>query len=99
MRVRWTRPALQDLGGIRAYIAEDNPRAAQKTASLLKQASRQLARFPRLGRRGTATGSRELIVSGTSYILIYDIEQDEVRVTAVVHGATDWKEGEEPRLA
>lgn len=45
-----------------------------------------LADNPLAGRRGRALGTRELVVAGTPYIVVYRT-REVVEVLAVVHGA------------
>ncbi|HUT02803.1 MAG TPA: type II toxin-antitoxin system RelE/ParE family toxin [bacterium] len=86
--VRWTAQALDDLDSVCAYIARDSPHYAQMFATDVFEAAEQLARFPRLGRivpevaRDTV---RELIVG--NYRLIYRVQQDQVEILTIHHGA------------
>ncbi|NQW00058.1 MAG: type II toxin-antitoxin system RelE/ParE family toxin [Rhodospirillales bacterium] len=64
-KIRWTKPALQDLDDIGAYIALYNPRAAEKTVRRIVEAAAALGFFPHIGRQGRIIGTRELIVGDT----------------------------------
>lgn len=44
---------------------------------------------PYLGRAGRIRGTRELVVTGTPYVVAYRIMPEGVQVLAVVHGARD----------
>jgi toxin ParE1/3/4 len=46
----------------------------------------KLLRFPQLGRPGRE-GSRELVVGGTHFVVVYRVEGEEIRIGSVVHGA------------
>jgi toxin ParE1/3/4 len=52
-----------------------------------------LEEHPELGRAGEIAGTRELVVSGTPYILVYEISDDgsDVSVLNVIDGRSDWK--------
>jgi plasmid stabilization system protein ParE len=39
-----------------------------------------LAAFPEIGRAGQQPGTRELIVAGTSYVFIYEVQERRVYV-------------------
>jgi toxin ParE1/3/4 len=103
MRVTWTRAALRQLDEIQDYVAQDRPSAAFKlVADLIERANRLLCAMPLIGRPGRIPGTREWVASGTPYILVYQVrEQDEYQVReqdeilAVVHAARDWS-GEIP---
>ncbi len=45
---------------------------------------------PNLGRPGRLTGTRELVVSGTPYVVPYRVLGDDVQILAVFHGARRW---------
>lgn len=90
MRVRWTYPALADLEAIGDFIARDNPVAAKQIVARLVGSVNALRDHPNLGRRGRLTGIRELIVSGTPYVVPYRVLDDDVQILAVFHGARRW---------
>jgi toxin ParE1/3/4 len=37
-------------------------------------------------------GTRELVISGTPFLIAYRIEKKEVRILAVLHTAREWPE-------
>jgi len=57
---------------------------------LVVSATRNLAAYPELGRPGRRRGTRELVASGTPYIVVYRLRLSSVRVLAVMHGAQRW---------
>ncbi len=71
------------LEAIFAYIAEQNPAAAQHVASKLIQAANKLEDFPLRynARHGTL---RIMPVSRTPYIIEYEMQDDGVNGTCVV---------------
>ena len=89
MRVRWLRTALANLEAEAEYIAHDNP-AAVRVVTAIKQAVTQLRRYPALGRPGRVSGTRELVVPGTPYIIPYRVRNDAVEVLRVFHAARKW---------
>ena len=92
MKVRWHRDAINDLGDIERFIERDNPRAARAVRSKISAAVRTLATHPRLGRIGRIPGTRELVVSGTPYIVGYEVAGGRVTVLAVLHASQKWPE-------
>lgn len=86
--VVWLTAALEDLEGIAEYIALDSPAFASTVVQKAMSVSRDLADFPRLGRRvpewDEDTLHQQLFYG---YRLIYRIQPEKVVVLAVVHGA------------
>jgi toxin ParE1/3/4 len=91
MKLFWTGPALSDLVALHAYIAEDNERAAHAMVErIVAGAEHQLSRFPESGRPGRIPKTRELVLSGTPYILPYRIAGTTIHILRVFHSARRW---------
>jgi toxin ParE1/3/4 len=86
----WTSIAIADLKAAWDYIMIDNEAAADRTIDRIQTAAEKLTEFPKLGRRGTLRGSRELLVAGTPYRIVYEIHGGLIQVRRVIHGAQDW---------
>jgi plasmid stabilization system protein ParE len=74
------------------YIADDNPAAARRMVSRLREAAGHVRRRPQIGKRGRVEDTRELVIAGTPSIVVYAIEGHEVQIVAVIHGAQRWPE-------
>lgn len=92
MRLIWTEPALGDLRGAEAYIAWDNRTAADAQIGLILAAADGLVRFPEIGRPGRRTGTRELVVTRTPFILAYQRRGEAIAILRVLHGRQRWPE-------
>ncbi len=90
MRVRWTTPAREQFVSAYEYIAGENRAAAARTANRIWKSTELLASHPRAGRAGRVTGTRELVIRGTPFIVAYRIERNEVQILAVMHAARKW---------
>jgi toxin ParE1/3/4 len=90
MRVIWTLPASRHLRDIHRYISESSPEAADGQVAIVLSAASSLAEFPEIGRPGRRRGTRELVVSGTPYIVAYRMGLARVEILAVIHGARRW---------
>jgi toxin ParE1/3/4 len=90
MRLTWTAPALRDLTAARAYIARDNPGAADRQVRLVLAAVGNLLRFPEIGRPGRRNGTRELVINRTPYIAAYRIRGEQIEILRVMHGRQRW---------
>jgi toxin ParE1/3/4 len=92
VRVRWLRAALKNLDDEAEYIAQDSPAAAGKIVVAITEAVNSLARYPAIGRPGRVAGTRELVVSGTPYIIPYRVRGSSVEVLRIFHDARKWPE-------
>jgi len=91
MKLFWTGRALADLDALHAYIAQNNERAAHAIVEgIVARAERQLSRLPESGHPGRIAKTRELVVSGTPYILPYRIVGNTIHILRVFHSARRW---------
>ena len=56
----------------------------------IRAAVDQLADYPNMGRTGRVPLTRELIVGGTPWIIVYRVRADVVEIIRVLHGAQLW---------
>jgi addiction module RelE/StbE family toxin len=90
MGVRWTRSALSNLDDLAGYVAQDNPGAAAAMVGRILAAIAGLAAHPARGRPGRVPGTRELVVTGTPYIVPYRVKGASIEILRVFHGARRW---------
>jgi toxin ParE1/3/4 len=86
MRIVWAAEARRRTHEIWHYIALDDLAAADRMVTRLVAAVEKLAYYPYLGRPGREA-SRELPVAGTPFIVVYRVQDEEIRIVAVLHGA------------
>ncbi|MGI8527215.1 MAG: type II toxin-antitoxin system RelE/ParE family toxin [Pseudolabrys sp.] len=93
IRIIFDDEALDDLAGIRAWFAKNNPRAADDfIKKIFDKVENLLApKLSYMGRRGLDPGTHELIEY--PYIIVYEVHEDrgDIVVLSVVHGAQDRK--------
>lgn len=87
----WKPMASADLLEIVAYIAADNPSAAQELKDNIEAKVKNLAEYPKLYRPGLIKGTREL-TAHPNYIVIYRIVGKTVEVLRVKHAKKKWPE-------
>ena len=87
MTLRWQVSAVSDLAKIRDYISADSPSAARAVVDRVFRSVERLRSFPRSGRVGQVQGTREVVVPGLPYIVVYTHDDVSVEVVAVFHGA------------
>ncbi|MDE0388611.1 MAG: type II toxin-antitoxin system RelE/ParE family toxin [Rhodospirillales bacterium] len=89
MSLRWRLSAVSDLTNIRDYISEDDPEAARAVVERVLRSIDRLESFPRSGRAGQVLGTRELVVPGLPYIVVYTCDDTDISIIGVFHGARD----------
>lgn len=90
MRIIWQDKAESDLDRIAECMMEDDPAAALRIVSTIREAVRVLIEHPYIGRAGRVEGTRELVIAGLPYILPYQIAGQEIRILAVMHTSRKW---------
>ena len=93
MPLRWTEPAAQDLDKIEAYISRENSPivAINIVLEVIETVEKILPDHPRAGRIGRVTGTRELVIDRTPFVVVYrECGTDQVQVLRVLHDAQQW---------
>jgi toxin ParE1/3/4 len=86
MRARCLRTALRKLDHHADYIAKNDPIAARNAVQRIQAAVDQLAEYLNMGRIGRVPLTRELIVGGTPWIIVYRVRADVVQIIRVLQG-------------
>lgn len=92
MKVVWTKRAVNDIHQVREHIRFDNPPAAARTGERLESAASNLAQYPEMGRNGEIPGTRELVIPGLPYIVVYRVQGDRVQILRIFHSKQKWPE-------
>jgi plasmid stabilization system protein ParE len=87
MKVVFTPRARRHLEAIAEYVAERNPAAAVRVGSRIRETIDLLGKFPTMGRNGILEGTREFVVTGLPYIVVYRAGEDVLTILGVYHGA------------
>ena len=85
LEVVWLRVALLNLDEEAAYIAQDNPQAAQRVVARIVHAVELLREHPGLGRPGRVHGTREMPVANTRYLIPYRVRGQRIEILRVFH--------------
>ena len=85
MKVRITRPALDDLEQIYTYISKENPAAGSRVVTRLLDRAMELADTPLQGRQVDEPNARVIVVPRFRYFIFYTVEGDEIHVTHFRH--------------
>ena len=87
VEIVWSALARTRLREIRAYVARDNPEAAERLAIRIVAMVEALRNHPHLGRVGAEPGIRELVIGRTPYIALYRVLGQRVVISTIWHGA------------
>lgn len=90
MAIVWTTVARRDVNEIWDFIEVRNPDAAELVSSEILRAVEGLLQFPKRGKPGRVKETRELVVSGLPYVVVYLLVNERVVILRVLHGAQDW---------
>jgi addiction module RelE/StbE family toxin len=92
MKLAWAAPALRDLQDIYEYVAQDSVTAADALNSRIYEAAELICRFPYAGRIGRVENSRELSITRTPFVMVYEIQGERIIVLAILRGVRKWPE-------
>jgi toxin ParE1/3/4 len=90
MHLEWTLKAIDDLQKTGEYIALDNRKAAQRMAERVQEAVEYLIDHPNIGRPGRLSSTRELVISGAPFIVVYWVRAAAVQILRLLHHTRKW---------
>ena len=73
MIIVWEPQAVDNLDAQIDYIAEDSPLTAVEQRDLVRMRIKGLVDFPEQGRLGRVKNTRELVVAGTPFVVVYRV--------------------------
>ena len=83
------RAARHDLADIIEYNALDGPTSAQSVFRSIVAATEKLVTYPAMGRVRRVPHTRELVIAGLPYLLVYHVTNSAVIAVAAFYGARD----------
>jgi addiction module RelE/StbE family toxin len=92
LRLAITRLGKLDLDELIVYIGKESPKAAVEIASRILGQIDLLREQPEIGRPGRRSGTRELVINNTRYIVVYRVDAGEVQILRVLHTSRMWPE-------
>ena len=90
MNIRWTAVAADDLKSLHEYLSGYTPGHADAMVERILSTIDVLEQYPNLGRSGRLEGTRELVITGTPFIVFYRLRKDQVEILGVLHAARKW---------
>jgi plasmid stabilization system protein ParE len=92
LKLRITVQGHADLRALHRFVEASDAAAADAALERVLDVMGMLQEMPRMGRPGRVVGTRELVVTGTAFLIAYEINNVEVRVLRVLHGRMQWPE-------
>lgn len=91
-KLLWNLRALDDRMRIMEYIAQDSFSAAVRVDDEIETQPKKLCDMPHMGRPGSLTGTRELLIQTTPFFVVYQVnsEQATIEALAVKHTSQQW---------
>lgn len=83
----WSPLALEQLWTIVEYIWREDPSAAWSVHDRIVERVERLSHFPELGPPGRLRSTRQLVITGTPYVVVYQLTKEAVLVLAVWHSS------------
>ena len=94
MRLKWTDLAEADLENIEGYIVKENSLsvALDIVLRIIDDVHLILSEYPRAGRRGRVKNTRELVVDGVPFVVIYRENSNTncIEILRVLHESQQW---------
>lgn len=92
MKLVWLPTAIANRDALIEYIAQENPKAAIKQDNNVEKQTDQLVVHPEMGRLGRKRDTRELVISQTSFVVVYRIKPKAKRIEIwrVLHTSQAW---------
>ena len=94
MQLKWTDLAAADLDHIEAYIAQENSPAVaiDVVLKIIDTTEMVLSEHPVAGRLGRVKETRELVIGGIPFIIVYRQTslQNQLQILRVLHDSQQW---------
>lgn len=91
LTLKWLPKAIVNRDAQIDHIAKDNPLAAITQGDEIEQQVQALAGTPPIsGRIGRKPGTRELVISKTSFIVVFRVKGKTIEIMRLLHSSQKW---------
>ena len=91
MKILWSSASFEDRTRIFDYLADKNPVAAVEIDMRIESAIEAFfTDHPKAGKTGRETGTREIFIPNTTYVVVYQIRASSIRILRVLHTSMMW---------
>jgi toxin ParE1/3/4 len=63
---------------------------ARRVADAIYETATSLQEMPNRGRKGRKPGTREMLISGLPFVIIYRVGQEAVEIARILHTSQQW---------
>jgi plasmid stabilization system protein ParE len=89
VKLRYTLPALADLGSLLDYIAAQSPQGARRVQGRIRAIIDLLLHYPGIGTRTDDPVIRRMTALPYPYVIFYEATETEIIIHAIGHSARD----------
>jgi toxin ParE1/3/4 len=90
MKIVWSAASVRHLRQVMEYIEGDSMMGATTVRRRILRTVQRVGEMPNSGREGRVDGTREAVVPGTAYIVVYRAGNNAVEVISIWHAAREW---------
>jgi toxin ParE1/3/4 len=87
VKIRWTAVAADDLKSVHEYLSERAPTRPDTIVDRILAGIDVLEQYPNLGRQGRLDGTRELVITGTPFIVFYRLAKSKFLGSSTPHAS------------
>jgi plasmid stabilization system protein ParE len=92
MRIVWAEQARQEREAQYRFYLARNPDAARRMRTRVRERLDWLRQTPKGGRPGHVQGTRELVIPGTPWVIVYQENPVQIEIVHFFHGRQDWQQ-------
>jgi toxin ParE1/3/4 len=93
MKVLYTSLAREDMMHLLNFIGSESPKSALEILNKIESQILNLKLHPEIGRPGRVASTRELVITGTPFIVPYQVRSNTLVILRIYHSRRKWPEG------
>lgn len=92
MKIFWSEASIRHLKKALKYIQAESTTGAANVRRRILSTVWRVGQMPNSGRIGRVERTREAVVPGSPYIVVYEISAVSVEIVGIWHAAREWPE-------
>ncbi len=90
MKVLYTSLAREDMMHLLDFIGSESPKSALEVINKIESQILNLKLHPEIGRSGRVPSTRELVITGTPFIVPYQVKSNTLVILRIYHSRRKW---------